>query len=177
IGRHRRTPRKAPPEACGGLLAGAPLPARRLQHLLVLLLPHALAAFLDERSHGLREVSGPGTPGAHRARVAPDESAKVEDDPRVHLGAFHLADRLGAAAGVQLEGGRVERVHAVGDAPDVARAGERVLGAPAVDGVAGVLLALAQRFPAGRAVLARAARPAEPRDGDPVTLGEAGHTL
>ena len=34
------------------LLAGATLPAGALQHLLVLLLAHALAALLDQRSHG-----------------------------------------------------------------------------------------------------------------------------
>ena len=34
------------------LLAGASLPAGRLQHLLMLLLAHALAALLDQRSHG-----------------------------------------------------------------------------------------------------------------------------
>jgi hypothetical protein len=33
------------------LLAGPALPARRLEHLLVLLLSHALAALLDQRTH------------------------------------------------------------------------------------------------------------------------------
>jgi hypothetical protein len=33
------------------LLTGATLPAGRLQHLLVLLLTHALAALLDQGSH------------------------------------------------------------------------------------------------------------------------------
>ena len=35
-----------------GATTGASLPAGRLQHLLVLLLAHALAALLDQRSHG-----------------------------------------------------------------------------------------------------------------------------
>ena len=46
VGRRRRV-----------LLARPPLPARRLQHLLVLLLAHALAALLDEGSHAVRQAS------------------------------------------------------------------------------------------------------------------------
>ena len=42
----------------GSLLAGAALPAGGLQHLLVLLLPHALAALLDQRSHERRQANG-----------------------------------------------------------------------------------------------------------------------
>src|SRR5437868_7607612 len=40
------------------LLAGPTLPAGRLQHLLVLLLPHALAALLDQRTHERCQGSG-----------------------------------------------------------------------------------------------------------------------
>jgi hypothetical protein len=40
------------PAASAALLAGATLPTGRLQHLLVLLLPHALTALLDQRTHG-----------------------------------------------------------------------------------------------------------------------------
>ena len=42
----------------GSLLAGAALPAGGLQHLLVLLLPHALAALLYQRSHERRQANG-----------------------------------------------------------------------------------------------------------------------
>ena len=53
----------APPVAGGrrrvrGLLAGAALPAGALQHLLVLLLAHALAALLDQRSHEGGDATG-----------------------------------------------------------------------------------------------------------------------
>ena len=41
----------------GGYLPGAALPAGGLQHLLVLLLAHALAALLDQRSHGGRGLA------------------------------------------------------------------------------------------------------------------------
>ena len=40
------------------LAGGAALPAGALEKLLVLLLPHALAALLDERAHGGRQASG-----------------------------------------------------------------------------------------------------------------------
>ena len=41
-----------------GLAPGATLPAGGLQHLLVLLLAHPLAALLDQRSHERRQASG-----------------------------------------------------------------------------------------------------------------------
>src|SRR5207248_3461285 len=53
-----RPPLRAVGGAPGRLLAGPALPARGLQHLLVLLLAHALAALLDQRSHGRRQGSG-----------------------------------------------------------------------------------------------------------------------
>ena len=57
----------------GALLAGgATLEAGALQHLLVLLLAHALAALLDQRSHGGEQ--GTGTP----ARLRTDASARPE---------------------------------------------------------------------------------------------------
>src|SRR5687768_5775562 len=64
----RRSPPGSPPEAWRPngaptrerLLAGrAALPAGALEKLLVLLLPHALAALLDQRTHGGGQVSRP----------------------------------------------------------------------------------------------------------------------
>ena len=40
------------------LAGGAPLPASGLQHLLMLLLAHPLAAFFDKRAHDWPQVSG-----------------------------------------------------------------------------------------------------------------------
>ena len=51
------------------LLAGPALPARGLQHLLVLLLAHALATLLDERSHGRGQGSGTGERAARPAAL------------------------------------------------------------------------------------------------------------
>ena len=53
--------------------------------------------------------------------------------------------------------------------------GQHVLGVAAVHRVAGVPLLEAQRLPAGGAVLARAARPAQPGDGHAIALGHPGH--
>ena len=55
--------------------------------------------------------------------------------------------------------------------------GEHLLGVCAVAAVAGVDLLLAQRLPAGQAVLAPPARLAEPRHGDPLPDGQVGHAL
>src|SRR5690606_26272329 len=60
------------------------------------------------------------------------------------------------------------RVHAVGDDGAVPGVDEHVLAEGAVDGVAAVLLGLAQRLPAGLAVLALAAGAGEPRVADGV---------
>jgi DNA-binding response OmpR family regulator len=48
------------PESLGGglLLVSPALPTRLFQHLLVLLFAHALAAFLDQRSHGMNNIVG-----------------------------------------------------------------------------------------------------------------------
>ena len=63
---------------------------------------------------------------------------------------------------------RVERVDAVGDGHDVGGVGDRVLGERRRRRRTRCCAALAQRLPAGDAVVAGAAGPAEPGNGDPV---------
>jgi len=55
-----------------GLLARPPLPAGRLQHLLVLLLAHPLAPFLDEGPHGAGETSA--SPDRPMRATVPDRT-------------------------------------------------------------------------------------------------------
>ncbi len=59
-------------EPAAQLLAGAALPAGSLEHLLVLLLAHALTALLDQRTHEVDqpsfERSGRTNAGAKRRR-------------------------------------------------------------------------------------------------------------
>ena len=68
----------------GRVLAGPPLPAGGLQHLLVLLLAHALAALLDQGSHAEAQASSLGgrlarvhEPGPRRRRWASRSSGST----------------------------------------------------------------------------------------------------
>ena len=74
----------------------------------------------------------------------------------------------------QVSGAASRGATPVGDRDDVRRVGDGVLREAAVDGVAGVLLLLAQGLPAADAVVAVTAGVAEPWQGDAVADGAGG---
>jgi len=67
-------------------------------------------------------------------------------------------------------------IDAVGQAAGKGRAGDRIFGVGAVYAVAGIMLPLAQRFPAGLAIFARAAGIVQPGDAHGVALLQVGDT-
>jgi hypothetical protein len=75
------------------------LMARAAKHLLVLLLAHALAALLDERSHKARNAIGqPRNPDAE-CPADPDRRSVAGSAGRYRDGAWPVADRLGGRPG------------------------------------------------------------------------------
>ncbi|MCY1240223.1 hypothetical protein D9M72_530600 [compost metagenome] len=69
----------------------------------------------------------------------------------------------------------LDKADLVGQQPHVVGIGDDIFAIAAVDGIAGVLLLLAQRFPALQAVLAIAAGAVEPGHADAVAFFHAGH--
>ena len=129
---------------------------------------HLGAEALGQLEFGVVDVDGHHAQ-AHRAGVLHGDVSKAADAgdrhplprPRVrHLQA--LVDRDARAR----DGRDLQRVGVVRDARRIGGVDEHVAAEAAVDGVAAVLLALAQCLPAGAAVLARAARRPQPRVAD-----------
>src|SRR6266545_2744322 len=120
-----------------------------------------------------RDDRGAEDLGVLHGQVTQPADAEHRDE-RGRAGAGDL-DRLvrGDAGAGQRSG--VERVDPLGNLGDVLGRRLRVLRVAAVQEVAGVELLLAQRLPAGVAVLAGAAGVTEPRQGDPVAGGYLGH--
>jgi len=77
-------------------------------------------------------------------------------------------------AGAEHRGRRTE-FEIVRQATDKVRVGEAILGKGAIDRIAGVLLAAAQRFPAGAAGRAATAGGVQPRNADTVAFLDAGY--
>ena len=100
---------------------------------------------------------GPGDLGVLQGHVPePADSEHGHEVRQPH--ARNLHSLVGRDAGAGQQGG-VERVDALRDLADVGGRAEHVLGVAAIDGVAGVALAEAQRLPTRRAVLALTAHP------------------
>src|SRR5699024_5682424 len=72
---------------CGLLAELATLDARPLQQLAVLLLGHALAALLDDRTHGLpsRTVRARSSPGGRRGLPGHGSATEFRTRPRAQL--------------------------------------------------------------------------------------------
>ena len=116
---------------------------------------------------------GPGDARVLHGHVSEPTHSEHGDDVRgTDLGDLH--GLVGGDAGTRQRCG-VKGIDALGNAHDVLRRGDGVVGVGAVASVAGVALVRAERLPAGDAELALAARPTEPRDGDTCPDRQAGH--
>ena len=110
---------------------------------------------------------------AHRARVLHGHVTEPTDagdhDPLAGLRVGDLEPLVDRDARAQHRRRRDE-VQSVRQMADIGRVGQGVLGEAAVDRVAGVALALAQRLPAAEAVRAGTAGRVQPRNADPIAL-------
>ncbi|ODA70516.1 hypothetical protein APS67_005250 [Streptomyces sp. AVP053U2] len=125
------------------------------------------------------DVDG-GDGGAGDLRVLHRQVAQSADaGDGDELGGPDTGDLQGLVGGDARAGqrGGVDGADALGHGLGEIGPGQHLLGVPTVTAVAGVDLTLAQRLPAGQAVLAPSARAAEPRHGDPLTDGEVGDAL
>jgi hypothetical protein len=108
-----------------------------------------------------------GDDGAHETRVLHGEVPEATDAEDADLiRRLDPGDLEGLVGGQSraAQRGRVERADAVGHGHDIGRVGDGVLGERPVDGVAAVLLALAEGLAAVDAVSAHTAGGARPRD-------------
>ena len=116
----------------------------------------------------------------HRARVLHGDVAQTADagdrHPLARAGVGHLEALVDGDAGAQ-DGSYFQRVDVVRDSWGVGGVDQHVAAETAVDAVAAVLLALAQRFPAGAAVFAAAAGRPQPGVADLVADLEVAHPV
>ncbi|MNV49904.1 hypothetical protein D3C71_1418770 [compost metagenome] len=112
---------------------------------------------------------------AHRLGVLHRHVAQATDagdhHPLPGAGVGHLQALVDGHPGAQ-DRGDLDEADALGQQAHVIGVGQRVFGEAAVDRVAGVLLRLAQGFPAAHAVFAMAAGRIQPWDADPVALAD-----
>ncbi|MGX1480162.1 UNVERIFIED_CONTAM: hypothetical protein RKD50_008970 [Streptomyces canus] len=121
-----------------------------------------------------------GDGGAGDLRVLHGQVAEPADaGDRHQLGGTDTGDLEGLVRGHAGAGqrGGVAGVDAVGDQGGEVGRGEHLLGVAAVHAVAGVDLLLAQGLPAGQAVLAPPAGPAQPGHGHPLPDLQVSHAL
>ena len=103
------------------------------------------------------------------------EAADTRDhDPVARLGSRHLQALVHGDARTQ-DRRDLNEIHVGGQAADVIGIGDHIFGEGAVNRVPGVLLRLAQRFPAGPAVGAVPTGGVQPWNADPVVLAQVCH--
>ena len=105
------------------------------------------------------------------------EPADAGDDHCIaRLGVGHLQALVDRHARAEHRRDLVE-AHIAGQVADIVGVGQHIVGEPAIDRIAGVELAFAQRLPAAEAVHAMAAGSVEPGHADPVAFLHMGDAL
>ena len=104
----------------------------------------------------------------------PETADAGDHDPVTRSGPRHLQALVHGNACAQ-DWRDLDEVHVRGQVTDVVGVGDHILSEGAVNRVPGVLLPLAQRFPAGPAVGAVTAGGVQPRHANPVALAHVRH--